>query len=211
MDRKHCAVLKPWKTIKKIWWCALKCPAAIKVPHISCAIIFLCHSGVWYHECCQVFRMCVILKTTSWGGSHRECCVFQCGVISPRFDVALRDLESWTNRLLPSRQFGLVHCTCNFNNMVILISSCTISDAKMGSFLWVIVGVAVCANHKLLFSFLRIFSDYVISNILAANRLQYSTGYIIMTNYFRKVTGIDFFTIGPTGIFRPLFIEVKAA
>merc|ERR1711976_548637 len=29
----------------------------------------------------------------------------KCGVISPRFDVKLNDLESWTTNLLPSRQF----------------------------------------------------------------------------------------------------------
>lgn len=31
---------------------------------------------------------------------------FQCGVISPRFDLQLKDLEKWQNNLLPSRQFG---------------------------------------------------------------------------------------------------------
>ena len=30
----------------------------------------------------------------------------KCGVISPRFDVPIRDIEKWTNNLLPSRQFG---------------------------------------------------------------------------------------------------------
>ena len=30
----------------------------------------------------------------------------KCGVISPRFDVAIPDIEKWTNNLLPSRQFG---------------------------------------------------------------------------------------------------------
>jgi small subunit ribosomal protein S15Ae len=30
----------------------------------------------------------------------------KCGVISPRFDVGLKDIETWTNNLLPSRQFG---------------------------------------------------------------------------------------------------------
>jgi ribosomal protein S8 len=30
----------------------------------------------------------------------------KCGVISPRFDVGLKDIEKWTNNLLPSRQFG---------------------------------------------------------------------------------------------------------
>jgi hypothetical protein len=30
----------------------------------------------------------------------------KCGVISPRFDVGLKDIEKWSNNLLPSRQFG---------------------------------------------------------------------------------------------------------
>ena len=30
----------------------------------------------------------------------------KCGVISPRFDVGVKDIEKWTNNLLPSRQFG---------------------------------------------------------------------------------------------------------
>ena len=30
----------------------------------------------------------------------------KCGVISPRFDVPLKDLERWASNLLPSRQFG---------------------------------------------------------------------------------------------------------
>merc|ERR1712012_277382 len=30
----------------------------------------------------------------------------KCGVISPRFDVSIRDMERWTSNLLPSRQFG---------------------------------------------------------------------------------------------------------
>merc|ERR1711992_70980 len=32
----------------------------------------------------------------------------KCGVISPRFDIAINDIEKWTNNLLPSRQFGKV-------------------------------------------------------------------------------------------------------
>ncbi|PIO23353.1 hypothetical protein AB205_0185020 [Aquarana catesbeiana] len=35
----------------------------------------------------------------------------QCGVISPRFDVQLKDLEKWQNNLLPSRQFGYIVLT----------------------------------------------------------------------------------------------------
>merc|ERR550534_3536658 len=35
----------------------------------------------------------------------------KCGVISPRFDIAINDIEKWTNNLLPSRQFGKVVLT----------------------------------------------------------------------------------------------------
>jgi small subunit ribosomal protein S15Ae len=28
----------------------------------------------------------------------------KCGVISPRFDVGVKEIEGWTARLLPSRQ-----------------------------------------------------------------------------------------------------------
>ena len=35
----------------------------------------------------------------------------KCGVISPRFDVALKDMEKWTTNLLPSRQFGYLVLT----------------------------------------------------------------------------------------------------
>merc|ERR1711894_851241 len=35
----------------------------------------------------------------------------KCGVISPRFDVGIRDLEKWTSNLLPSRQFGFIVLT----------------------------------------------------------------------------------------------------
>lgn len=38
------------------------------------------------------------------------------GIISPRFDVPILDIEKWTNTLLPSRQFGWVSQTfCNWN------------------------------------------------------------------------------------------------
>ena len=32
--------------------------------------------------------------------------LIKCGVISPRFDVPIKDIEKWTINLLPSRQFG---------------------------------------------------------------------------------------------------------
>ncbi|XP_075387761.1 small ribosomal subunit protein uS8-like [Tenrec ecaudatus] len=35
----------------------------------------------------------------------------KCGVISPRVDVQLKDLEKWQNNLLPSRQFGFIVLT----------------------------------------------------------------------------------------------------
>lgn len=35
----------------------------------------------------------------------------KCGVISPRFDVQMKDIEKWVNNLLPSRQFGHIVLT----------------------------------------------------------------------------------------------------
>lgn len=35
----------------------------------------------------------------------------KCGVISPRFDVPLNDLENWTSKILPARQFGHIVLT----------------------------------------------------------------------------------------------------
>ena len=49
----------------------------------------------------------------------------KCGVISPRFDVPIRNIEKWTNQLLPSRQFGFV----------VLTTSGGIMDHEEASFL----------------------------------------------------------------------------
>jgi small subunit ribosomal protein S15Ae len=38
----------------------------------------------------------------------------KCGVISPRFDISLLDLERATTNLLPSRQFGYVVLTTTY-------------------------------------------------------------------------------------------------
>ncbi|XP_031568808.1 40S ribosomal protein S15a-like [Actinia tenebrosa] len=35
----------------------------------------------------------------------------KCGVISPRFDLAVKDIEQWASDLLPSRQFGYLVLT----------------------------------------------------------------------------------------------------
>ncbi|KAL9678862.1 hypothetical protein QQ045_016713 [Rhodiola kirilowii] len=35
----------------------------------------------------------------------------KCGVISPRFDVGVKEIEPWTAKLLPSRQFGYIVLT----------------------------------------------------------------------------------------------------
>jgi small subunit ribosomal protein S15Ae len=35
----------------------------------------------------------------------------KCGVISPRFDVALDDIEKWITNILPARQFGHIVLT----------------------------------------------------------------------------------------------------
>uniref|UniRef100_A0A7S1XQF3 40S ribosomal protein S15a n=2 Tax=Phaeomonas parva TaxID=124430 RepID=A0A7S1XQF3_9STRA len=41
----------------------------------------------------------------------------KCGIISPRFDASVADMEKWTNSLLPSRQFGHVMLTTTFGIM----------------------------------------------------------------------------------------------
>ncbi|GLG93275.1 Putative 40s ribosomal protein s15a [Gryllus bimaculatus] len=49
----------------------------------------------------------------------------KCGVISPRFDVPILDIEKWTNNLLPSRQFG----GANFDELFAVIM-----DIALGTF-----------------------------------------------------------------------------
>jgi small subunit ribosomal protein S15Ae len=41
----------------------------------------------------------------------------KCGVISPRFDVPLKDVEKWVVNVLPSRQFGHIVMTTTFGIM----------------------------------------------------------------------------------------------
>ena len=41
----------------------------------------------------------------------------KCGVISPRFDIKLQDIEKWVGNLLPSRQFGFIIMTTSFGIM----------------------------------------------------------------------------------------------
>ena len=59
----------------------------------------------------------------------------KCGVISPRFDVTLNDMEKWTSNLLPSRQFGWV-MRQTARLLFIGLESCTkwyyIEDGKEG-------------------------------------------------------------------------------
>merc|ERR1712224_254389 len=35
----------------------------------------------------------------------------KCGCISPRYDIKVSDMECWTGRILPSRQFGVIVIT----------------------------------------------------------------------------------------------------
>lgn len=41
----------------------------------------------------------------------------KCGVVCPRFDVKLTELEKWTSNLLPSRQYGSVVITTSYGIM----------------------------------------------------------------------------------------------
>jgi len=41
----------------------------------------------------------------------------RCGVISPRYNIRIPDLEKWTSNLLPARQFGYVVLTTSVGIM----------------------------------------------------------------------------------------------
>lgn len=41
----------------------------------------------------------------------------KCGVISPRFDVKLDEIEKWIGNLLPARQFGFLVMTTSYGIM----------------------------------------------------------------------------------------------
>lgn len=41
----------------------------------------------------------------------------KCGVISPRFDVKIDDVERWVSNLLPSRHFGFLVLTTSYGIM----------------------------------------------------------------------------------------------
>jgi len=41
----------------------------------------------------------------------------KCGVVSPRFDVTIDEIENWTQQLLPSRQFGHIVLTTSLGIM----------------------------------------------------------------------------------------------
>lgn len=41
----------------------------------------------------------------------------KCGVISPRFDVSVDNIETWVKNLLPSRQFGHIVLTTSYGIM----------------------------------------------------------------------------------------------
>uniref|UniRef100_T1GQX8 40S ribosomal protein S15a n=1 Tax=Megaselia scalaris TaxID=36166 RepID=T1GQX8_MEGSC len=40
--------------------------------------------------------------------------LYKCGIISPRFNIPINDIEKWTNNLLPIRQFGRSRATAIF-------------------------------------------------------------------------------------------------
>lgn len=41
----------------------------------------------------------------------------KCGVVSPRFDIQVKDMEKWIGNLLPSRQFGHIVLTTAYGIM----------------------------------------------------------------------------------------------
>ncbi|KAI9128541.1 hypothetical protein K1719_000024 [Acacia pycnantha] len=53
----------------------------------------------------------------------------KCGVISPRFDVGVKEIEPWTARLLPSRQFGYIVLTTSAGMLACLRRATPIFEA----------------------------------------------------------------------------------
>lgn len=43
--------------------------------------------------------------------------VNKAGVISPRFDVKINEIQKWENNLLPSRNFGIIVMTTSYGIM----------------------------------------------------------------------------------------------
>eukprot|EP00188_Purpureofilum_apyrenoidigerum_P000771 Plantae.Rhodophyta-Purpureofilum_apyrenoidigerum.ctg13744.p1 GENE.Plantae.Rhodophyta-Purpureofilum_apyrenoidigerum.ctg13744~~Plantae.Rhodophyta-Purpureofilum_apyrenoidigerum.ctg13744.p1 ORF type:complete len:143 (-),score=38.73 Plantae.Rhodophyta-Purpureofilum_apyrenoidigerum.ctg13744:81-473(-) len=41
----------------------------------------------------------------------------KCRVISPRYDISVKEIEKWVNNLLPSRQFGYIILTTSYGIM----------------------------------------------------------------------------------------------
>ena len=58
----------------------------------------------------------------------------KCGVISPRFNVQVTQIESWVNLLLPSRGFGIIILVCNF--LVIFLIYGTDHKCVVDDFIW---------------------------------------------------------------------------
>ena len=64
----------------------------------------------------------------------------KCGVISPRYNIGVSELEAWTARLLPSRQ---VCDTCHDSHVYGLYHVCKISQSQELRF-----RVLVCRLHE---------------------------------------------------------------
>ena len=63
----------------------------------------------------------------------------KCGVISPRFDVGVKEIEGWTARLLPSRQVSLLHY---FPAHKLLVVVCTL-DSSSANCAFLLLGYVV--------------------------------------------------------------------
>ena len=64
----------------------------------------------------------------------------KCGVISPRFDVGVKEIESWTARLLPSRQVssGILFCKCHYIRIFLMMILMGIISALLFPALYVV-------------------------------------------------------------------------
>lgn len=70
------------------------------------------HSACSFHLLNAECRVYWGVRVCWWSQSRQDCCwtewrLNKCGIISPRFDIGVKEIKGWTARLLPSRQVNL--------------------------------------------------------------------------------------------------------
>lgn len=106
----------------------------LSLEHAFASDLFHTHEGTFSNSCCLCRMVCYIaifIYITGYIGEfeiiddHRSGKIVvelngrinKCGVISPRFDVQVDEIEKWIVNLLPSRQFGHILISTTYGIM----------------------------------------------------------------------------------------------